>query len=124
VEETEGGDALAGAVDVLKALASAVRLATVVVLCEGPRCVHELQTSIEASGRPVSQPRLSQHLKVLRDAGLVTTTRRGTEITYRLVDPHIGRIVNDAIGHSVGDVATLPPLAPAERGAPPAVTPR
>ena len=75
-------------------------LATVVELCEGPRCVHELQTSLEASGRAVSQPLLSQHLKVLREAGLVTTTRRGTEITYQLADAHVGHIVNDAIRHS------------------------
>ena len=75
-------------------------LATVVELCEGPRCVHELQTSLEAAGRAVSQPLLSQHLKVLREAGLVTTTRRGTEITYKLADAHVGHIVNDAIRHS------------------------
>jgi DNA-binding transcriptional ArsR family regulator len=43
---------------------------------------------------------LSQHLKVLRRAGLVTTTRRATEITYQLVDDHVGHIVNDAIRHS------------------------
>src|SRR3984885_15077179 len=90
-------DRLAGAVDLLKALASATRLATVVELGEGPRCVHELQTSLEAAGRTVSQPLLSQHLKVLRQAGLVTTTRRGTEITYQLADAHVGHIVNDAI---------------------------
>ncbi|WP_020669123.1 ArsR/SmtB family transcription factor [Amycolatopsis nigrescens] len=30
----------------------------------------------------VSQPTISQHLKVLREAGLVTTRRRGTQICY------------------------------------------
>jgi DNA-binding transcriptional ArsR family regulator len=93
-------DRLVGAADLLKALASAIRLATVVELREGPRCVHELHTSLEASGRRVSQPLLSQHLKVLREAGLVTTTRRGTEITYQLADAHVGHIVNDAIRHA------------------------
>lgn len=93
-------DALTEAVDLLKALASAVRLASVVELCEGPRCVHELQAALETSGRKVSQPLLSQHLKVLRDAGLVTTTRRGTEITYGLADAHVGHIVKDTIRHS------------------------
>lgn len=97
---TRAPDALGGAVDLLKALASAVRLATVVELSRGPRCVHELQTSLEGSGRAVSQPLLSQHLKVLRDAGLVTATRRGTEITYELTAAHVGHIVNDAIRHS------------------------
>lgn len=98
--DTEVTDRLAGAVDLLKALASSIRLATVVELCEAPRCVHELQAALEASGRAVSQPLLSQHLKVLRQAGLVTTTRRGTEITYQLADAHVGRIVIDAIGHA------------------------
>ncbi|MGH9171216.1 MAG: ArsR/SmtB family transcription factor [Acidimicrobiales bacterium] len=97
---TKASDALAGAVDLLKALASPVRLATVIELGDGPRCVHELQTALEDSGRQVSQPLLSQHLKVLRDAGLVTTTRRGTEITYELADSHVGHIVNDTIRHS------------------------
>lgn len=94
------GDRLSGATGLFKALASAIRLAAVVELCEAPRCVHELQASLEASGRSVSQPLLSQHLKVLRQAGLVTATRRGTEITYQLADAHVGHIVNDAIRHS------------------------
>jgi ArsR family transcriptional regulator, zinc-responsive transcriptional repressor len=97
---TKAPDLLGGAVDLLKALASAVRLATIVELADGPRCVHELQTSLKVSGRAVSQPLLSQHLKVLREAGLVTTTRRGTEITYQLADAHVGHIVHDAIRHS------------------------
>ena len=97
---TRTPDVLAGAVDLLKALASPIRLATVVELAQGPRCVHELQSTLEASGREVSQPLLSQHLKVLRETGLVTTTRRGTEITYQLADAHVGHIVNDAIRHS------------------------
>jgi DNA-binding transcriptional ArsR family regulator len=100
VLDTKTPDRLAGAVDLLKALASATRLATVVELGEGPRCVHELQTLLKAAGRTVSQPLLSQHLKVLREAGLVTFTRRGTEITYQLADAHVGHIVNDAIRHS------------------------
>lgn len=98
--DAKAPDVLAGAADLLKALASAIRLATIVELGEGPRCVHELQTALEVSGRTVSQPRLSQHLKVLRQAGLVTATRRGTEITYQLADAHVGHIVSDAIRHS------------------------
>lgn len=101
--ETQTVDALQGAVDLLKALASPVRLAALVELSGGPRCVHELQSAVEGTGREVSQPLLSQHLRVLRTAGLVTTTRRGTEITYQLADAHVGHIVNDAIRHSKED---------------------
>lgn len=100
VVQTQTPDVLAGAVEMLKALAAPVRLATVVELGQGPRCVHELQTALRQGGREVSQPLLSQHLKVLRDAGLVTTTRRGTEITYELADAHVGHIVNDTIRHA------------------------
>lgn len=99
VVDTKVPGGLAGAADLLKALASPVRLAAVVELGRGPRCVHELQALLESSGRAVSQPLLSQHLRVLREAGLVTTTRRGTEIAYELADTHVGRIVDDAIRH-------------------------
>jgi ArsR family transcriptional regulator, zinc-responsive transcriptional repressor len=97
---TKAPDALTGAVELLKALASPVRLATVVELCRGPLCGHELLAALECSGRKVSQPLLSQHLKVLRETGLVTTTRRGSEITYQLADAHVGHIVNDTIRHA------------------------
>jgi ArsR family transcriptional regulator len=93
-------DPLRGAAQLLRALASPVRLAAVAELSVGPRCVRQLNDALRADGRAVSQPLLSQHLKVLRRAGLVTTTRRATEITYQLVDDHVGHIVNDAIRHS------------------------
>jgi DNA-binding transcriptional ArsR family regulator len=40
-----------------------------------------------AEGLPVSRPAVSQHLKVLADAGLVVATRAGNRRLYR-VDPH------------------------------------
>jgi ArsR family transcriptional regulator, zinc-responsive transcriptional repressor len=91
---------LEGAVELFKALASPVRLFVVAQLAGESRCVHELSDALRASGREVSQPLLSQHLKVLRDVGLVATTRRGTEITYELLDDHVAHIVDDAIRHS------------------------
>ncbi|HEX3539939.1 MAG TPA: metalloregulator ArsR/SmtB family transcription factor [Acidimicrobiales bacterium] len=96
-------DPLAGAAELLRALASPVRLAAIAELSVAPRCVHEIQDALAVGGRQVSQPLLSQHLKVLRLAGLVTTTRRATEITYQLADDHVGHIVNDAIRHSQED---------------------
>ena len=41
----------------------------------------------------VSQPTVSEHLRVLREAGLVTTRRRGTQICYSL-DPSAVRKIN------------------------------
>ncbi len=40
-----------------------------------------------AQGLPVSRPAVSQHLKVLREAGLVAEDRDGTRRIYR-IDPH------------------------------------
>ncbi len=40
-----------------------------------------------ASHFPISRPAVSQHLKVLKDAGLVTDEARGTSRIYR-IDPH------------------------------------
>jgi DNA-binding transcriptional ArsR family regulator len=45
-----------------------------------------LAVSEVAEGLPISRPAVSQHLKVLKDAGLVTDTRDGTRRLYR-VDP-------------------------------------
>ena len=64
-------------------------------LGDGPRCVHEL---VEAPAPP--QPLVSQHLRVLRGAGVVRGERRGREIAYSLTDEHIGHIVADAITHA------------------------
>jgi DNA-binding transcriptional ArsR family regulator len=50
-------------------------------LRDGPRSVGEL-----ATGLPVSRPAVSQHLRVLKEAGLVTERRNGTRRLYRL-DP-------------------------------------
>jgi DNA-binding transcriptional ArsR family regulator len=40
-----------------------------------------------AQGLPVSRPAVSQHLKVLKEAGLVRETREGTRHVYE-IDPH------------------------------------
>ena len=48
-------------------------------LSEGTRCVCELRDRIDVAG-----PLLSHHLRVLRDAGVVTTARRGRWVDYTL----------------------------------------
>jgi DNA-binding transcriptional ArsR family regulator len=64
------------------ALADATRRAVFERLRSGPRSVGEL-----ASGLPVSRPAVSQHLRVLKEAGLVTEERQGTRRLYR-VEPN------------------------------------
>ncbi|MDX1410468.1 MAG: metalloregulator ArsR/SmtB family transcription factor [Saprospiraceae bacterium] len=61
----------------LQALADPTRRAVFEQLREGPRPVGEL-----ASTMPVSRPAVSQHLKVLKEAGLVRERKSGTRRIY------------------------------------------
>lgn len=61
------------------ALADRTRLAIFECLAEHPRAVGELADQL-----PVSRPAVSQHLKVLKAAGLVTAHAEGTRRIYRL----------------------------------------
>ena len=61
------------------ALADGTRLAIVARLAEGPLAVGKL-----AAGMPVSRSAVSQHLKILKGAGLVEDTVAGTRRIYRL----------------------------------------
>jgi ArsR family transcriptional regulator, zinc-responsive transcriptional repressor len=85
---------LAAAGDLLRALAAPVRIAVVLQLRAAPCCVHDL---VDALGVP--QPLVSQHLRVLKEAGVVAGRRRGREVVYSLVDDHLAHIVVDAVAH-------------------------
>jgi ArsR family transcriptional regulator len=89
-----GADDLAAACELLRALGAPHRLAIVLALSEGTRCVHEL---VDALG--ISQSLASQHLRVLRASGLVTSARRGKETAYSLTGGHAARIARDALAH-------------------------
>ncbi len=65
----------------LGVLAEPTRLAIFELLAEEPLPVGELATRL-----PVSRPAVSQHLKVLKDAGLVVDRAEGTRRRYH-VDP-------------------------------------
>ena len=86
---------LAAAGDLLRALAAPVRIAIVLELRESERCVHELVTALGAT-----QPLISQHLRILKAAGVVAGERHGREVVYRLVDEHLAHIVVDAVTHA------------------------
>ena len=66
-------------VDRWDALADRTRLAIVARLAEEPQAVGQL-----AAGLPVSRSAVSQHLKILKNAGLVEDTAAGTRRIYRL----------------------------------------
>jgi ArsR family transcriptional regulator len=87
-------DGLARAGELLRALGAPHRLAIVLHLADGPRCVHEL---VDRLG--ISQSLASQHLRVLRTTGLVAGARRGKETVYSLADEHVAHIARDAVAH-------------------------
>ncbi|MGH9185159.1 MAG: ArsR/SmtB family transcription factor [Acidimicrobiales bacterium] len=89
------GDGCEEASELLRALANPHRIAIVLQLAGGERCVHEL---VDALNLP--QPLVSQHLRVLKAERLVAGLRRGREVAYTLSDDHIGHIVADAVSHS------------------------
>jgi DNA-binding transcriptional ArsR family regulator len=62
-----------------EALGDPTRRAIVACLAERPRAVGQLAEQL-----PISRPAVSQHLKVLKDAGLVTDHAEGTRRVYRL----------------------------------------
>src|SRR2546423_4573669 len=65
--------------DPMDALGDRTRRAIFEQLRNGPRSVGEI-----ADGLPVSRPAVSQHLRVLKDAGLVEERREGTKRIYEL----------------------------------------
>jgi len=86
--------------DLLRALAAPVRIAIVLQLREEARCVHELVDALD-----VPQPLVSQHLRILKAAGVVDGARSGREVLYRLVDHHLADIVVAAVTHAGEDGA-------------------
>jgi DNA-binding transcriptional ArsR family regulator len=69
------------------ALADPTRRAVFERLAEGPRAVGEL-----AGGLPVSRPAVSQHLKVLKEAGLVIDRPEGARRVYQIDPQGLGQL--------------------------------
>src|SRR5579884_2252412 len=78
----------------LKAVADPHRLTILATLAraEDDVCVCDF-----TDGLPLNQPTVSHHLRILREAGLVTCERRGTWVYYRLADDAYARLDN-AVG--------------------------
>ena len=102
-------------VRLLQAVAEPTRLAIVRQLgAEGPVCACDFTACCD-----VSQPTVSHHLKVLREAGVVESERRGTWVYYRLTHDAVERLQGIFAGLSsrpharvstrgVADARTLP----------------
>ena len=91
------------AVELFHALSDSTRLAILDMLRGGERCVCELQDELDAA-----QSRLSFHLKVLREAGLVSDRKEGRWSYYSIVPESLAE---------VHDLAVAMQPKPAARGA-------
>ncbi len=95
-------EAAAGIAIKLKALADPVRLrlfSTVASRMGGEACVCDISTDFD-----VTQPTISHHLRVLKDAGLLTSQRRASWVYYSVV-PETLRTLSTVLG-VVDDGAT------------------
>src|SRR6266700_6242242 len=90
VREPIGETAAAELAQVFKALGDPVRLRLLSLIGAhqgGEVCVCDLTTAFD-----LTQPTISHHLKVLREAGIITSERRGTWVYYRLVPAVLDRM--------------------------------
>jgi DNA-binding transcriptional ArsR family regulator len=85
ISATVSLDAVPG--DPFDALGDPNRRAIVELLARGDRSVGEL-----ADALPISRPAVSRHLRLLKDAGLVTDRAEGTRRLYRLHDDGIAAV--------------------------------
>ncbi|HEX5396705.1 MAG TPA: metalloregulator ArsR/SmtB family transcription factor [Candidatus Limnocylindria bacterium] len=69
---------------IARALADAKRLCVLETLAEGEHSVSELSREVGCQ-----VPNMSQHLAVLRSAGIVATRREGSTVYYRLADQQV-----------------------------------
>jgi DNA-binding transcriptional ArsR family regulator len=76
-------------IKIFKALGHPIRYKIVKFLYDGPKCVCKLNESIE-----FSQANLSQHLKILKDAGILSSEKVGMNIHYRISDDEIKEIID------------------------------
>src|SRR5437762_1123459 len=94
-----------------KALADPTRVAIVNRLAAADEvCVCDLNSAF-----PLSQPTISHHLKILREAGLVESSRRGTWAYYRLV-PEAVESLRGALGGRRTSSSTASSTPAARRG--------
>lgn len=83
------------AIKLLKGFADPTRLRILSLLRVGEVCVHQLVEALD-----MSQSAVSHQLRALRRARLVTYTKRGRHVYYRLVDEHVRAILDSVLSHS------------------------
>lgn len=93
----------ARAAQLFHALSDETRLGIIEMLRDGERCVCDLQGDLDAA-----QSRLSFHLKVLRDAGLVTDRKEGRWSYYKIVPETLGELHDVSVSLRESQRRSLP----------------
>lgn len=75
-------------VRIYKALAHPIRIKIVMSLLDGPLCVCVLNENVN-----FSQSNLSQHLKILKDAGVLASEKDGVRIMYKIKDDEVRNLL-------------------------------
>ncbi len=78
--------------NIFKALMHPARLSILEILRDGEQCVCHLEAVLKCR-----QAYISQHLMVLREAGMVEDRRDGARIFYRVIKPEVFDLVDSAI---------------------------
>jgi DNA-binding transcriptional ArsR family regulator len=81
--------------ETMQALATPSRVRILSRLGAGPCSVGELARAVE-----MSQPAVSQQLRVLRHLGLVVGERDGRQVIYALHDDHVRALLTEAVSHT------------------------
>ena len=76
--------------DIFKQISDGTRLRILWFLCHCEECVSNISAAME-----MSDPAVSHHLKVLRNAGLIVSRREGKEIYYKLADTLVAEHIHE-----------------------------
>ncbi|PRZ15222.1 ArsR/SmtB family transcription factor [Nesterenkonia sandarakina] len=87
--------ALISAAQLFKVLGHESRLLLLCQMASSHKTVTEL---VQLTS--MSQPLVSQHLRTLKQAGLVLADRHGREVEHRLADDHVSHVIADAMAHA------------------------
>lgn len=89
-------------VKVFKSLAHPIRINIIKMLKDGSRCVCELNELVE-----YSQSNLSQHLKILKDVGILKSHKEGLKIIYSIKDEKCVELLDIAEQMTIDRIKSL-----------------
>lgn len=95
-ESNPSSEAFATAAGMLSVLGHVGRLRLLLTLHQqGPEAVHALTDRLQ-----LSQSNVSHQLRILKDARLVVSRRRGQQVFYSLADQHVLQLIQAALEHA------------------------